>query len=178
MSQASFPQGLEKHGIAKNFESSVEEPQWSRTGNQCVAWLQCGTLPQLVYECFFYILTVVCSKHLAEEICESQWIDRWISKDNGFLEHSMRALVSKSRTVNQPQHHDSEQELGSQSAVAFARAFLKGNRLHLNQEGCESHLQCKALGIVHLPEGKAAEEIQRPLCQTRKDMQLFDIKPG
>lgn len=149
-------------------------------GSQCLNWLQCGTLSQVPYECFFYILAAVWSKPLAKEICEPQWIDRQISKDSGSLEQGMRALVSGQK--NSEQHpHVSEQELGTQRAEAFVRAFLKQSIPHMSQQDCESHLQRKAVILEYFtrlkPKPRPKKKSKGLSAKQRRELRLFDIKP-
>ncbi|XP_052617558.1 ribonuclease P protein subunit p29-like [Peromyscus californicus insignis] len=80
----------------------------------------------------------------------------------------MKAVIYHAFSHKEAKEHD-VQELGSQLAEAFVRAFLKQSIPHWSQQDCESHLQRKAVVLEYLSEAKAAaEEIQRPHCQTEE----------
>lgn len=92
----------------------------------------------------------------------------------------MKAVIYHAFSHKEAKDHD-VQELGTQRAEAFVRAFLKQSIPHMSQEDCESHLQRKAVVLEYFtrlkPKPRPKKKSKGLSAKQRRDMRLFDIKP-
>lgn len=92
----------------------------------------------------------------------------------------MKAMIYHAFSHKEAKDHD-VQELGTQRAEAFVRAFLKQSIPHMSQQDCESHLQRKAVILEYFtrlkPKPRPKKKSKGLSAKQRRDMWLFDIKP-
>nr|XP_042131221.1 ribonuclease P protein subunit p29 isoform X4 [Peromyscus maniculatus bairdii] len=91
----------------------------------------------------------------------------------------MKAVIYHAFSHKEAEEHD-VQELGSQRAEAFVRAFLKQSIPHWSQQDCESHLQRKAVVLEYFTHQKPKQQQKKSkglTAKQRRDMRLFDINP-
>uniref|UniRef100_A0A8C8TTW8 Ribonuclease P protein subunit p29 n=1 Tax=Peromyscus maniculatus bairdii TaxID=230844 RepID=A0A8C8TTW8_PERMB len=89
------------------------------------------------------------------------------------------AVIYHAFSHKEAKEHD-VQELGSQRAEAFVRAFLKQSIPHWSQQDCESHLQRKAVVLEYFTRQKPKQQKKKSkglTAKQRRDMRLFDINP-
>lgn len=92
----------------------------------------------------------------------------------------MKAVIYHAFSHKEAKDHD-VQELGTQRAEAFVRAFLKQSIPHMSQQDCESHLQRKAVILEYFtrlkPKPRPKKKSKGLSAKQRRELRLFDIKP-
>lgn len=92
----------------------------------------------------------------------------------------MKAMIYHAFSHKEAKDHD-VQELGTQRAEAFVRAFLKQSIPHMSQQDRESHLQRKAVILEYFtrlkPKPRPKKKSKGLSARQRREMRLFDIKP-
>ncbi|KAH0507832.1 Ribonuclease P protein subunit p29 [Microtus ochrogaster] len=89
------------------------------------------------------------------------------------------AVIYRAFPHKEAREHDVQQELGTQRAEAFVRAFLKRTIPHLSQQDCERHLQRKAVVLEYFTHQKPKQKKKSKglSSKQRRDLRLFDISP-